>query len=190
MTTLGEGGMITTDDPELAQRLRGIRMWGSGTEEWGGNYKLTKVQAAVGLVQLRRLDEMLARRHEHGRRRTELLEEYGHGDVALPVEPQGYKHTYYLYTLTVPPEWAGDRRDRVIEILRDERGIGAEIANPPVSLNPYIRRHTEGQALPLSEDLGRRILCPSLHPLMSEADNEYVAAAISEAIERVTQEGD
>jgi dTDP-4-amino-4,6-dideoxygalactose transaminase len=178
--------MVTTDDPELAERLRGIRMWGSGTEEWGGNYKLTKVQAAVGLVQLRRLDEMLTRRYAHGRRRTELITQYGAGGVALPVEPQGYKHTYYLYTLTVPPEWAGGRRDRLMEILREERGVGSGVANPPVYLNhPYIRRRTQGQVLPLSEDLGRRILCPSLHPLMSEADNEYVAAAMSEAIERV-----
>jgi len=63
------------------------------------------------------------------------------------------------------------------------------VANPPVYLNhPYVSSRTEGQALPLSEDLGERILCPSLHPLMSEADNEYIAAAISEAIQRVADE--
>ncbi len=189
MTTLGEGGMITTDDPELARRLRGIRMWGGKTEHWGGNYKLTKVQAAVGLVQLRRLDEMLALRYRRGQERSDLLRGFGMDEGILPLEPEGYRHTYYLHTLTVPPAWAGDRRDRIIQILRDERGVGAGVANPPTYLNlPYIRAHTEGQILPLSEDLGRRILCPSLHPLMSEADNEYVAAAVSEAFERVANE--
>ena len=62
MTTLGEGGAVTTDDPELARRLRGFRQFGGETGEWGTNYKITKVQAAVGLVQVRRLDEMLAKR--------------------------------------------------------------------------------------------------------------------------------
>ncbi len=71
MTTLGEGGMITTDDPDLMLRLRAIRQWGiavsddlevargkkgTGDMGWGSNYKMTKIQAAVGLVQLRRLD--------------------------------------------------------------------------------------------------------------------------------------
>ncbi|MCK4323072.1 MAG: aminotransferase class I/II-fold pyridoxal phosphate-dependent enzyme, partial [Armatimonadetes bacterium] len=74
MTTLGEGGMITTDDPDLHERLRAIRMWGVGTDGWGANYKMTKIQAAVGLVQLRRLDEMNARRYEMARQRTELLQ--------------------------------------------------------------------------------------------------------------------
>ena len=54
MTTLGEGGMITTDDADLARHLRGIRMWGTDTGGWGGNYKMSKIQAAVGSVQLRR----------------------------------------------------------------------------------------------------------------------------------------
>lgn len=190
MTTLGEGGMITTDDPGLAQRLRGIRQWGTGTDQWGGNYKMTKIQAAVGIVQLRRLEEMLELRHRRGRERTAMLRDFGVGDVTLPVEPEGYWHTYYLYTLMVPPGWAGEKRDEIVTILSRERGIGTIIANPPTYLGcPYIANRTEGQRLPLSEEIGRRLFCPSLHPLMSEADNEYVAACISEAIDRVARGG-
>ena len=186
MTTLGEGGMITTDDPEVAERLRGIRWWGNGTGCWGGNYKITKVQAAVGLVQLRRLDEMLSLRHDRASQRTDMLADFGHGDVELPVEPEGYRHSYYVYTLTVPPGWAGEKRDQLMQTLRENYGVGAGVANPPPYwTDEYIRRHVEGQDLPVSEGLAKRILCPSLHPLMSEADNEYVAAAISEAIEKV-----
>jgi len=73
MTTLGEGGMVTTDDPAAAERLRAIRQWGAG-KEWGTSYKLTMVQAAVGSVQLRRLDRMLAQRVRRARERTALLE--------------------------------------------------------------------------------------------------------------------
>jgi len=182
MTTLGEGGMITTDDPEAAERLRRIRQWGGG-EEWGTSLKLTKVQAAVGLVQLRRLDQMLALRAQRARERTALLD--GAPKLTLPFEPPDCDHTFYLYTLLVPKAWAGERRDQVVKTLTDDFGVGCCIANPPVYLDsPYIRRMTDGQVLPLSEQLGARLLCPSLHPLMTEAQNEYVAAAIIEAVVR------
>ncbi len=111
MTTLGEGGALTTDDPELAKTLRSFRQFGNVTDGWGTNYKLTKVQAAVGLVQLKRLPGMIAARRAGGARtqryaggrartdaamragrlRTQLLSLYAHGparvgwDEARPV---------------------------------------------------------------------------------------------------------
>lgn len=188
MTTLGEGGMITTDDPEAATRLRGIRMWGNETEEWGGNYKLTKIQAAVGRVQLRRLDEMVNLRIRRARERTGLLEDVP--ELTLPFEPPGYKHVYYLYTCLVPPRWRGKKRDRLMAVLQETFGVGSSVLNRPTyQVRPYIRKHTQGQALPLSEELGERLFCPSLHPLMSEEDNAYVAAALSEAAQIVKEEG-
>ena len=187
MTTLGEGGMITTDDPALHQRLRAIRMWGAETDGWGANYKMTKIQAAVGLVQLRRLDEMNGRRYEVGKQRTELLQDIP--ELTLLVEPPGYKHTYYVYTCLVPPQWAGEKRDRLMAMLKEDYGVGCGVLNPPTYLRPFVRKHTEGQRLPLSEELGARIFCPSLHPLMSAEDNEYVAAAIPDAVQRVGKEG-
>ena len=189
MTTLGEGGMITTDDPQLARRLRAIRMWGGDTEEyWGGNYKMTKIQAAVGLVQLRRLDEMLSLRHERAVQRTELLKDVS--ELTLPSEPPGYWHAYYLYTILVAPEWAGEKRDRLMKMLLDDYGVGSAVLNPPTyQARAFVRTHTRGQNLPLAEELGQRLFCPFLHPLMSEEDNEYVAAAIIETVERIVDEG-
>lgn len=188
MTTLGEGGMITTDDPELARRLRAIRMWGGDTDDWGGNYKLTKIQAAVGLVQLARLDEMNGRRRELALQRTALLADTPH--LTLPTEPAGYGHTYYLHTLMVPRAWAGARRDRVMAILQEQYGVGSLVLNRPTyQSKPFVRQNTLGQELPLSEELGARLFCPGLHPLMSEANNEFIAAAIDAAIEQVASEG-
>jgi dTDP-4-amino-4,6-dideoxygalactose transaminase len=184
MTTLGEGGAITTDDAEAAHRLRGLRQFGVGTNGWGTNYKLTKVQAVVGLVQLRRLDEMIDRRVEVARQRTELLR--GIPELTLPAEPAGYEHTFYLYTLLVPPEWAGAGRDRVIGILEEEYGVGCCVANRPVYADiAFLRERTAGQELPLSDELGGRLFCVALHPLMTEAENEYIAAALWDAVERV-----
>jgi len=187
MTTLGEGGAITTDDPEVAKKLKSYRQFGWAAESWGTNYKMTKVQAAVGSVQLRRLDEMIERRRQVARERTEMLR--GLPELILPEEPPGYKHTYYLYTILVQPEWAGEKRDRLLQILREEYKVDCVVANRPVyEVHPFIRRHAEGQHLPLSEELGRRLFCPPTHPLMTHEQNEYICAAIVEAVERVREE--
>ena len=184
MTTLGEGGAITTNDPEAALRLRGIRQFGGAHDGWGTNYKITKVQAAVGLVQLRRLDDMTAQRVKVARRRDELLR--GIPDLTLPYEPTGYEHTYYLYTMLVPRAWAGEKRDMVMRIVEEEHGIGCGVYNRAVYADsPFIREQTAGQTLPLSEELSARLFCMALHPLMTEAENEYMAAALWDAVERV-----
>ncbi|MBM4038239.1 MAG: DegT/DnrJ/EryC1/StrS family aminotransferase [Planctomycetes bacterium] len=185
MTTLGEGGMVTTDDAALADRLRALRQWGGAG--WGSSFKLTKPQAAVGLVQLRRLDAMLARRKALALQRSALLE--GVPELTLPLEPPGYDHTFYLYTLLAPREWAGAKRDRLMALLDQDYGVGSVVANPPsYSGHAWLRERTVGQVLPRSEELGGRILCVALHPLMSEELNEYIAAAVTEAVERLRAE--
>lgn len=183
MTTLGEGGALTTDDLDLAARLRRIRQFGGGTE-WGTNYKMTKVQAAVGSVQLRRLPEMIARRRRIAHQRNKLLE--GVPELTLPFEPPDCEHSYYLYTCLVPPEWAGDKRDELLRLMRDDYGVGCCVANPPqYQQTPFLARMTPGQDLPRSNLLGQRLFCVSIHPLMTTEDNEYVCAALIEAVERV-----
>jgi len=184
MTTLGEGGAITTDDPEVAKRVRAYRQFGAGANLWGTNYKMTVVQAAVGRVQLRRLDEMIARRVKLARERTEMLKDIP--ELTLPYEPPECDHTYYLYTVLVPKEWAGEKRDLLIKMMGEEFNVGCVVANPPVyETVPFIREHTKGQHLPLSEELGRRLFCVSLHPLMTPEENEYICAALSEVVDRL-----
>jgi len=182
MTTLGEGGMITTDDDDIVLRLHEMRQFGG--EHWGSSYKMTRVQAAVGPVQLRRLDGLIAARRRLAEQRHQMLE--GCPGLTLPYEPEGYVHSYYMYSILVAPEWAGEKRDRLIALLKDEYGVNCGIFNRPVHQEiAYLRRHTEGQELPVSEEVGRRLLCPPIHPMMSDSDNAYIAAAIREAVERV-----
>ena len=184
MTTLGEGGAITTDDPEVALRLRGIRQFGGAHDGWGTNYKMTKIQAAVGLVQLRRLDEMTAQRVKVAKRRDEMLREIP--ELTLPCEPPGYDHTYYLYTLLVQGAWAGEKRDRLMRIMEEKHGVGCGVYNRPVYADSgYIRAQTAGQELPLSDELSARLFCVALHPLMTEEENQYIAAALWDAVEQV-----
>jgi perosamine synthetase len=182
MTTLGEGGAITVNDPAVARRLRAIRQFG-GETGWGSNYKLTKVQAAVGLVQLRRLDQMIAERRRVAQQRNELLG--GIPRLELPYEPPECEHMYYLYTLLVPKEWAGRKRNRILQILREQFEVNTCVANPPVHTTfPFIAAHTQGQSLPLSEELGERLFCLPIHPRMTDEDNAYICAALWEAVEQ------
>jgi len=186
MTTLGEGGMITTDDDALAHRLRNLRQFG-GEEEWGSNYKMTKIQAAVGLVQLSRLDEMNHRRREAAHRRTELLG--GTPELVLPYEPADYEHIYYVYSTLVSPEWAGEKRDKIIAILKEKSGIVCSISNPPTYRRwPYIAATCGTPKLEVSEDVGKRLLCPPLHPLLTEEQELYICASLLEAIDIVKKE--
>ena len=184
MTTLGEGGAITTDDPDLATQLRSYRQFGTETGGWGTNYKLTKVQAAVGIVQLKRLDEMIAKRVQRAEERTRMLEDVR--GLTLPWEPPDSDHTYYLYTCLAPLDWAGEKRDRLLGILNDDYGVGTIVANPPVYQTvPVLREQTAGQALPISDEIGARLFCISLHPQLTEEENEYICAAVIKAMDRV-----
>ena len=185
MTTLGEGGMITTDDAALDHRLRNIRQFG-GEEEWGSNYKMNKVQAAVGLVQLSRLDEMNVRRREAAHRRTKLLS--GTPELVLPYEPQDCEHIYYVYALQVKPDRAGEKRDRIIDIMKERYGIVCSVTNPPTYQRwPYIARMCGTPELRVSDDIGRRLLCAPLHPLLNEEQELYICASLLEAINTVRE---
>ncbi len=182
MVTLGEGGMVTTDNDAFAAYCRSTRFYGIATEDWGTSNVMTKVQAAVGLVQLSKLDGFIDARRRLAHRRTELLE--GLANIELPYEPADCKHSYYLYTCLVCPEWAGEKRNLLMARMEQEFGVKCLIANPPVyESRTLMRDHTAGQSLPLSEQIGRRIVCVPIHPSMSGEDNEYIAAALIECVE-------
>lgn len=185
MTTLGEGGMITTDDDEVARRARAYRSFGAGESLWGTNYRLTRLQAAVGSVQLRRLDEMNALRRDRAMRLTELLG--GVPELTLPHEPPDCLHIFYGYTVMVPEEWAGERRGRLMEWLQAERGVGTVVMNDCTwTYDPLIARLGYGpDDAPASAVYGKRLFCISLHPLMTDDDLDYIAASVAEGVEAV-----
>jgi dTDP-4-amino-4,6-dideoxygalactose transaminase len=186
MSTLGEGGAITTDDESLIPLLKELRQFGG--RGWGSNYKMSKCQAAVGLVQLQKLDDMIGARQRLARARHELLEGCPH--LTLPVELAGHEHSYYLYSILVAKAWEGEKRDQLRTILLEEYGVNTEVANAPVQNSiPYLAKLTEGQDLPKSQELGRRLFCPPIHPAMSEEDNAYISAAIWETVARVQAQG-
>ncbi|MFH1739685.1 MAG: aminotransferase class I/II-fold pyridoxal phosphate-dependent enzyme [bacterium] len=184
MTTLGEGGIITTDDDDLGAFCRSTRFYGGETEVWGTSNVMTSVQAAVGSVQLSKLDDFIAARRRLAHRRHELLE--GLPEITLPFEPDDCEHSFYLYTCLVCEEWAGEKRDKLVEMMTEEFGAGCVVANPPVyELRKIVREYTAGQTVPVSDAIGKRIFCVSIHPIMTDEDNEYIAASLIECAERL-----
>lgn len=175
MTTLGEGGMIATDDLELAAYARSVRMYGSGVEAWGTSNVMTKVQAAVGLVQLSKLDSFIAGRRRVAQERNRLLQ--GLPGVTLPHEPADCEHSYYLYTLTLRDDWAGEKRNQLIKMMDQDYGVGCVVANPPSYLSRRILAENFGKTTPLSEAYAAKMISISLHPSMTSDDNKYIAAA-------------
>lgn len=184
MTTLGEGGMITTDDPEVARRARAYRSFGNGELCWGTNYRMIRLQGAVGLVQLRRLDEMNDRRRDRAQKMTRLLS--GIPELTLPTEPEGCRHIYYGYTVMVPEDWAGEKRQQLMDWV-GARGVGTVIMNDCTwTFDPYIASLGYGGAYtPVSVLTGKRLFCISLHPLMTDDDLRYITTTMADGMEAV-----
>jgi len=182
MTTLGEGGMVTTDNEAVDAFCRSTRFYGATLDNWGTSNVMTKVQAAVGLVQLKQLDGFIASRRRLAHLRNEMLADLP--EVTLPFEPDDCEHSYYLYTCLVTPDWAGAKRDELMKRMDEVYGIKCVVANKPVyTYRKILRDHTPGQSLPLSESLGERLFCVPIHPAMSDDDNEYIAASVIACVE-------
>jgi len=194
MTTLGEGGMITTDDDNMARRAMRLRSFGwdrwegdSFPAEPGFNYRMTGIQAAVGSVQLRRLDQMNEKRRERATLLTRLLNEAVPG-IQTPIEPEGYYHIYYGYTVMVPKEWAGEKRDQYLKLLMDDYQVGSVVMNPPVTVYPMLQKMGyKPEDTPRAAEYGARLFCLPLHPLLTDQDLEYIAAAVADAFARMCE---
>lgn len=183
MTTLGEGGMIVCNEYDTWAALDAMRSFGKGFT-WGTNYKLTKVQAAVGRVQLRRLDSMNDARILRANERSRTLR--GRTACKLPSQPDGYRHVFYLYCLILPEELRDDGRTDLIRRMRTDFAIECKIANGPTyKENDLIASATNGQALQVSEDIGGRVICLPIHPLMTGEQDNYLCDAFVEAISEV-----
>jgi len=186
--TTGEGGMITTNDVELAKALRSLRTHG---QEWvggelvvtrlGGNFRMPEVEAAIGRVQLRKLSKFLEIRRRNAKLMTDLLQ--GLKGLELPFEPEGYRHNWYLYTVKFEDP---SLRDRVKDHL-NRKGIGATVYyKTPVHLMPLYRKllNTKEGLLPVSEELSRRLLSLPVHHGMGEEDVRRVAEEVKEALSK------
>ncbi|GAJ06437.1 unnamed protein product, partial [marine sediment metagenome] len=195
--TTGEGGMITTDDPELAQRMRVFRNHGITTDHrqreqqgsWfyemvdlGYNYRLTDFQCVFGMSQLRKLPGWVARRQEIARR-------YDAAFAEIPaVEPlvvrEDVSHAYHLYVIRLDLMQLRATRAEVFAALRAE-GIGVNVHYIPVHLHPFYReRFATGPGLcPVAEAAYERIVTLPIFPHMSDDDMDDVITTLRKVVE-------
>ena len=179
----GDGGAVVTDDPQVAERLRLDRNYGSRVkyvhESDGYNSRLDTLQAAVLRVKLRRLDGWNLRRRELAALYRELLAD---ADVILPAEMDGMEHVWHLFVIRHP------ERDRLLADLH-ARGIGAGVHYPiPIHEQaPYAGVRTVPDGAPVSTLLSREILSLPLYPEMTEAQGAEVAEAVRECAARTPE---
>lgn len=159
--TTGEGGMIVTDSDELAELCRSLRNLCFQPERrfvherLGWNYRMTNMQAALGLAQLEQLDGFIVRKREMGRRYTELLEPVK--NVQLPLAETEYaQNIFWVYGLILENEMALD----AVDVMRDlsEAGIGSRPFFCPLHMQPVLQRMGlfKGETYPIAEKMYRR----------------------------------
>jgi len=175
----GDGGMITTNDPEFADRLSVLRNHGSREkyhyELLGMNSRLDALQAAILRVKFSRLDRWTEARRQNAARYRQLFKEAGLDNrIGLPVEPQGLIHVYNQFVIRTP------RRDEVREHLRNS-GIPTEIYYPlPLHLQPgFAYLGYSSGSFPQAEAASREVLALPIFPTMTEEQQEAVVDAIA-----------
>jgi dTDP-4-amino-4,6-dideoxygalactose transaminase len=172
--TTGEGGMITTDDAELAERAHLLREHGMKVryhhDTLGYNFRMTDVHAAIGLAQLGKLSAHNARRREIAARYDAELR-----GVITPAVRPGVTHVYHQYTIRVA------RRDEFVERLR-ERGVGTGVYYPiPVHRQkPFIELGYGDASFPVTDRLTAEVVSIPVHPSLTDAEVATVIAAVNE----------
>jgi UDP-4-amino-4,6-dideoxy-N-acetyl-beta-L-altrosamine transaminase len=194
--TTGEGGMVLTNDDEMAWRMANLRSHGITREKarmlgepdgpWyyeqlalGFNYRMTDLQAALGLSQLARLDEYIERRNALARRYDQVL-------AGLPlcqakVLP-GNRSAYHLYVVRLHTDAIRKTHREVFEAMRDQ-GIGVNLHYMPVHLQPYYRSLGFAPGLcPEAERYGKEAISLPLYPTLTTTEQSQAADALRETL--------
>jgi perosamine synthetase len=184
--TTGEGGVVVTHSEEERRQLVSLRNQGRAYEgggwfhhvQVGFNYRWTDIQAAIGVAQLEKLDEILSLRRAAAERYTELLEDVG--AASLVADDGDHVRSWFVYVVQLEP---GVDRDGVMDSLRAD-GISTAEYVPCVHLQPYMRElygFSEGDC-PVAEDVSSRTLALPFHTGIDEADQERVVDTLRRAL--------
>jgi len=191
--TTGEGGMLTTDDDGLAERVRTRSLHGLSKDAWkrfsaegswyyevvypGFKYNLTDTAAALGLGQLKRADDFWQRRERCALRYHELLGDLD--EIKLPTAQKHVQHSWHLYVIQLEVERLSIDRNAFIRKL-DEAGIGTSVHYIPLHMQPYYRETFGHQAddFPVARRLYDRIITLPIYPSLPDESIAYVADTI------------
>ncbi len=194
--TTGEGGAVLTNDEDIYRKLLLIRNHGINREkfvyesegDWyyevqtlGFNFRLTDIQASLGISQLKKLPRFVERRREIASFYRESLKDNPLFD--LPVEKPYAFHSYHLYPVRLKDPFVGKKRE-IIKTFR-ERGIGVQVHYIPIYRHPFYRDIGYATVqLPSAEDFYRRVFTLPIFPSIKEGDLELVVRVVNEQTER------
>jgi len=194
--TTTEGGMATTNDPELAQKLNLLRSHGVSRDAnlmthepdgpWyyqqhllGLNYRMTEIQAALGASQLKRLDNIIAERHRLAERYDELLKDL---PLHLPYRPDGTRSSFHLYIIRVDATKTQHSHRHIFEQLQ-EKGIGVQLHYIPVHTQPYYEGLGFKQGdFPLSEAYYKSAISIPMFPTLGDEKQDRVISILKEVL--------
>jgi dTDP-4-amino-4,6-dideoxygalactose transaminase len=175
--TTGEGGMVLTEDDEIARRLRMIRNQGMNTQYYhetlGYNFRMTNMSAAIGIPQLKHLPDWTRDRIAN----AEYLNSHLQG-VITPVPKSGFRHVYHQYTVRVPE---GISRDAVVKRL-NERGIGVRVYYPlPIYKQPVLQQtgRYDRVMLPETDKATQEVFSLPVHPALTDEELAYIVDEVN-----------
>lgn len=180
----GEGGIITTDNEEYAELCKRFRHHGQSEKtryeyfDLGYNYRMTDMQAAIGVEQLKKLSDWTETRRKNAKLLTESLKDVK--GIIIPYEVEGNKHVYHQYTIKITDE-CKLTREKIMDKLK-ENGIGFGIFYPkPLHLHPNFEKlgYKEGD-FPISEKIAKQILSLPVHAKVSNDDIEKIIKVFKE----------
>jgi len=180
--TTGEGGMITTNIEWIAEKIRMLRNHGQEGKyhhvTFGGNYRMTALQAALGLSQLEKLEELNTKRRRNAEYLTSRLSTIK--TIRVPREKTGYKHVWHQYVI-----WVKDDHPLGRDILArklEERGIGVAVHYPrPIHMQPLYKALGYPQNIcPNSIEASKHVLSIPVHPLLTKEQLDYIVDTIRE----------
>jgi len=177
LITTGEGGMVITDDDQLAERLRFLKNHGMSPDrrywhpEIGFNYRMTNLQAAVGVAQLQKLDEILRRKAEIAATYRNSLN--GIRGISLPPSLNGYTNQHWLFSVLVEPSFGVDRNELIRKL--QENGIESRPLFYPIHTMPMYNR---GASLPIAEELAKKGISLPSSPALSVDDIVRIAGIV------------
>lgn len=181
--TTGEGGIVLTDDDQIAERVMLLREHGEDTHYnhvlLGYNYRMTEISAAIGIVQLRKIDEMVRRRQENARMLTEELENVK--GLETPVTGKGRVHSFYQYIIRVNKK-SPVSREKLMEHLQ-KKGIGSRPSYPiPLYEQPVLKNLRITGQCPEAERLLPQLLELPVHPHVKAEDVQLIGKSVKECL--------
>lgn len=181
--TTGEGGMVTTDNEELAEKIRVMRTHGEKEKyhslRLGYNYHMSEIHAAIGRIQLEKLPSFLSKRRQNSERLSEKLKEEER--LQLPKSPEGYEHSWYLYTVKLKDRGKNERK-RIVKALNRKK-IGAKVYYPtPIHLMPYYQRFGKYR-LEETEKVAEKVFSLPVHPGVTSGQIDFIGNSVLQLVE-------